>query len=78
MLDNQNLFEMTLQESNTRIIELLAEGKTYKEIGAVLNMKYRTIVDRVEEMKKKNACLTRDQLLLKMLNPVFGRMMPGR
>lgn len=69
---------MTLQESNDQIINLLAEGKTYKEIAAALSMKYRTVYDRVTEMKKKNACATRDQLLLKLLNPVFGRMMDSR
>lgn len=60
---------MTLSESNNKIIELLATGKTYKEIAASLGMKYRTIVDRVEELKKKYSCLTRDQLLLKLLAP---------
>lgn len=69
---------MTLQESNDKIIHLLADGKTYKEISAELGMKYRTIYDRVTEMKKKYHCGTRDQLVLKLLNPVFGRMMEGR
>lgn len=58
---------MTFQESNTRIIELLSEGKTYKEIAAELNMKYRTVYDRVTEMRKRNDCRTRDQLLVKWL-----------
>ena len=65
---------MTLQESNNRIIELLAEGMTYKEIAATLSMKQRTVLDRVQEMKKKNECVSATQLVMKMLNPVFGRM----
>lgn len=59
---------MNLSESNIKIIELLAAGKTYKEIAAILEMKYRTIYDRVTELKRKHQCLTRDQLLVKMLS----------
>jgi len=58
---------MTLTESNSKIIELLAAGKTYKEIAAILGMKYRTIYDRVTELKRKHDCLTRDQLIVKLL-----------
>lgn len=58
---------MTFQESNTKIIELLSQGKTYKEIAAELDMKPRTVLDRVQEMKRRNECVSRDQLLVKWL-----------
>lgn len=58
---------MTLQDSNREIINLLAEGKTTKEVAADLKMKTRTVVDRLETLKKKHGCTTITQLVLKVL-----------
>jgi DNA-binding NarL/FixJ family response regulator len=68
---------MTLQESNNRIIDLLAAGKTVKEIAEVLSMSKRTVEDRIYELRKKEKCTTVTQLVMKLLNPVFGRMDPA-
>lgn len=58
---------MTIDESNKRIIELLAAGKTVKEIAAELHMKKRTVNDRIEMMKKKNESATITELVVNVL-----------
>lgn len=67
MITSKNYDAMNLSESNSKIIELLADGKTYKEIVKITGMKYATIFDRIKELKKLHGCATRDQLLVKML-----------
>lgn len=68
---------MTLQESNNRIIEMLAEGKTAKEIARELAMSRRSVEGRIYRMRKKEQCASATQLVAKLLNPVFGRMNPA-
>ncbi len=68
---------MTIQQSNEQIIDLLAKGKTYKEISAEIGMALRTIEHRIHKMKQQHACLNRDQLLIKLLKPNFGNMAAG-
>lgn len=55
---------MNYQESNNKIIELLAKGLTIKEIGAELNMNKRTVEHRIKEMKKEHNARTIVQLVL--------------
>lgn len=56
---------MNITETNRKIIELLAEGKVYKEVAAELSMKTRTVIDRIQELKKQNDCRTVTQLVVK-------------
>ena len=56
---------MNITETNVKIIELLASGKVYKEVAAELNMKTRTVIDRIQELKKQNDCRTVTQLVVK-------------
>jgi len=65
---------MTIQESNNRIIQLLADGKTVKEVADLLSMPRRTVEDRILGMRKTNRCATVTQLVVKLTNPVFARM----
>ena len=65
---------MTIQDSNREIINLLAEGKTTKEVAAKLKMKTRTVIDRLETLKKKHHCTTITQLVLKIMNPNLKRL----
>lgn len=48
---------------DNQIIDCLKQGLIPKQIGPVLNMKYRTVIDRIEKMKKANNCLTVYQLI---------------
>ena len=42
-------------------MELLIAGATYKEIGAILGVKYRTVVARVWSIHNKLGAMTREQ-----------------
>lgn len=57
---------MNLTETNKQIIEHLAAGKVYKEIAAAMDMKARTIRDRVDTLKKQFNCTTVAQLVVKV------------
>lgn len=56
---------MNISESNKAIIDQLAAGKVYKEIGAEMGLKTRTIKDRVRVLKQKYKCTTVAQLVIK-------------
>lgn len=58
---------MSITETNRRIIQLMGEGNTDKEIANVLQMSIRTIQDRVYKMMKKEKCKNRTQLVLKVV-----------
>lgn len=57
---------MTIQDSNREIINLLAEGKTIKEVAAEKKMKPRTVKDRLEKLRAQHDCRTNTQLILKL------------
>lgn len=61
---------MNKAQTNNEIVKLLAAGKVYKEIAAELKMKTRTVIDRVQEMKKQNDCSTVTQLVVKLTDKV--------
>lgn len=63
-----------ITKTNQEIIELLAQGKTVKEVAAGMEMNRRTVEKRIGAMKKRFKCLTVTQLvvtlfLLKVDNP---------
>lgn len=58
---------MTLSESNSKIIELLAAGYIQKEIAEQLSMPIATVKDRILEMKRRLSCKTQTQLVVKSL-----------
>jgi DNA-binding NarL/FixJ family response regulator len=59
-----------LTPTNRKIVELLAAGKTVKEIAATMEMKNRTIEKRIKTMRKDYNCLTVTQLVAVLLtNP---------
>jgi DNA-binding NarL/FixJ family response regulator len=60
---------MSITETNKQIIQHLAAGKVYKEIAKELNMKTRTVIDRVENLKKKYSCTTVTQLVIEFNKP---------
>ena len=47
---------MNITESNSKIIELLAKGKTVKEIAADLDLSPRTVQERIDHMRKDHNC----------------------
>lgn len=57
---------MTIDESNARIIELLIEGKTTKEIAATVFLSTRTVESRLKRMRKQHNVITTIQLVLKI------------
>ena len=58
---------MTKEESNLKIIQLLAEGKLQKEIAQELRMPIATVRDRILDMKRENQCPTQTALVVKMM-----------
>ena len=58
---------MSITETNSKIIQLMGEGNTDKEIAATMKMSIRTIQDRVYKMMKKWECKNRTQLVLKVV-----------
>lgn len=58
---------MSIKVSNDEIVECLAIGMTVKEIADKLNMKERTVTDRIAGMKKANGCTSIAQLVLKIV-----------
>jgi DNA-binding CsgD family transcriptional regulator len=70
-LQLQSMLQMTVQESNNRIIQLLAAGKIQKEIAAELNLSLRTVEDRILDMKRIYGCTTQTQLVVKLMELNF-------
>ncbi|WP_276483570.1 hypothetical protein [Paraflavitalea pollutisoli] len=70
---------MTIQQSNSEILNLLSEGKTYKEITAQLKIPYRTICHRISQLKKVHNCVSLAQLLVKLCtkSPSASSIGPG-
>lgn len=58
---------MSITETNAKIIQLMGEGNTDKEIAGALKMSIRTVQDRVYKMMKKEGCKNRTQLVLKVV-----------
>jgi DNA-binding NarL/FixJ family response regulator len=58
---------MTKQESNLKIIQLLAEGKVQKEIATDLGMTLDAVRCRILEMKKKTKSPTQTALVVKVI-----------
>ena len=58
---------MSITETNRKIIQLMGEGNTDKEIASQLEMSIRTVQDRVYRMMKKEQCKNRTQLVLKVV-----------
>lgn len=58
---------MNINETNRRIIRLMGEGNTDKEIASQLKMSIRTVQDRVYKMMKYWECKNRTQLVLKVV-----------
>ena len=52
---------ITLSEKEKAVMDLLISGATYKEIGAILGVKYRTVVHRVWSIHNKLGAMTREQ-----------------
>lgn len=53
-----------LTPTNRTIVELLAKGKTVKEIASGLQMKYHTVEKRIRTMRRKYNCVTVTQLVV--------------
>jgi DNA-binding NarL/FixJ family response regulator len=58
----------TLTEKNQKIIELLAGGKTIKEVASDINMKAKTVKARIERMRKDYRCTNTTQLVVTILS----------
>jgi DNA-binding NarL/FixJ family response regulator len=58
---------MTITETNRKIIQLMGEGNTDKEIAKVLSMPTRTVQRRIYDMRKTEGCRNRTQLVLKVV-----------
>jgi DNA-binding NarL/FixJ family response regulator len=58
---------MNITETNRKIIELMGDGNTDKEIADNLKMPVRTIQSRIYRMLKSWDCRNRTQLVLKVV-----------
>lgn len=58
---------MNITETNRKIIQLMGDGNTDKEIAALLNMPVKTVQKKVSTMLKKHDCRNRTQLVLKVV-----------
>jgi DNA-binding NarL/FixJ family response regulator len=58
---------MSITETNKKIIQLMGEGNTDKEIAQTLKMPSRTVQSRIYKMLKKWECRNRTQLVLKVV-----------
>lgn len=58
---------MKISESNMKIIRLMGDGKTDKEIADNMKMPIRTIRGRISTMLKKWDCKNRTHLVLKVV-----------
>lgn len=58
---------MSITETNRKIIQLMGEGNTDKEIADKMQMPVRTVQDRIYKMLKKWTCRNRTQLVLKVV-----------
>jgi len=54
-----------MTELDKKIIELISQGKTAKEIGKETNRSRRTIEHRIDRLKKKHNCKSLPQLIHK-------------
>lgn len=52
-----------MKDLDKKIIQLIADGKTAKEIGVQLNLSRRTIEDRLEKLRFKYDCKKTIQLV---------------
>jgi DNA-binding NarL/FixJ family response regulator len=59
--------QMNITETNRKIIQLMGEGNTDKEIADKLQMSIHTVQKRVVNMLKKWSCRNRTQLVLKVV-----------
>lgn len=55
-------------QTNQDIIRLLAEGKTAKEVAAELDIKTKTVRNRLRKMRKDYHCITITQLVVTVLS----------
>jgi len=58
---------MSITETNKKIIQLMGEGNTDKEIADILQMPARTVQSRIYRMLKVWGCRNRTQLVLKVV-----------
>lgn len=58
---------MNITETNRKIIQLMGDGNTDKEIADNLNMPIRTVQSRIYRMLKNWGCRNRTQLVLKVV-----------
>jgi two-component system, NarL family, response regulator DevR len=58
---------MSITETNKKIIQLMGDGNTDKEIADKLNIPVKTIKNKVAAMLKKHECRNRTQLVLKVV-----------
>lgn len=54
-------------EEDLRIAQLIAEGKTTKEIAALLTVDVQVIDYRLQKLRKKQQCLSTPHLIAKMV-----------
>jgi DNA-binding NarL/FixJ family response regulator len=58
---------MNITETNRKIIQLMGDGNTDKEIADNLKMPIKTVHKKVHAMLKKHNCRNRTQLVLKVV-----------
>lgn len=58
---------MNITETNRKIIQLMGDGNTDKEIADSLKMPVRTVQSRIYRMLKNWGCRNRTQLVLKVV-----------
>jgi DNA-binding NarL/FixJ family response regulator len=57
---------------DSKIVDCLKRGLLPKQIGPVLGMKYRTVINRLEKLKKQMKCETLYQLVAEYGDKVAG------
>lgn len=58
--------------NDSQIVDCLKRGLLPKQIGPTLGMKYRTVISRIEKLKKRMNCETLYQLVAEYGDKVAG------
>lgn len=57
-----------LDDTDVKILELIAKGKTSKQIGYELNLTTKTVANKITVMMVYYGCASRTELCIRLLN----------
>lgn len=62
-------------EEELRMAQLVAEGKTIKEVAAAMNVRHQVIEYRMQKLRVQERCLSTPHLITKLI--LGGRISPN-